>query len=133
MPHCRATMGHSFVEGIHEAKTEMTASLHEIFESRSVAIVGASKDPAKAGHQVVRTLLAAGYPGGIFPVNPNEKEILGLPCYSSIAEIKERLDLIVVSLPGKAVITVMEEAEQRGDVKGVVVLAGGVAEGGVPG
>ena len=125
-------MGHSFVEGIHEAKTEMTASLHEIFESRSVAIVGASKDPAKAGHQVVRALLAAGYPGGIFPVNPNEKEILGLPCYSSIAEIKERLDLIVVSLPGKAVITVMEEAEQRGDVKGVVVLAGGFAETAIP-
>jgi acetyltransferase len=38
----------------------------------------------------------------------------------------------VVSLPGKAVITVMEEAEQRGDVKGVVVLAGGFAETAIP-
>jgi acyl-CoA synthetase (NDP forming) len=110
----------------------MTASLREIFESRSVAVVGASKDPLKAGHQVVRTLLAAGYLGKIYPVNPNEKEILGLPCYSSIAEIKEPLDLIVISLPGKAVITVMEEAEQRGDVKGVVVLSAGFAETAIP-
>jgi acetyltransferase len=110
----------------------MTASLRQIFESRSVAVVGASKDPFKAGHQVVRTLLAAGYLGKIYPVNPNEKEILGLPCYSSIAEIKEPLDLIVISLPGKAVITVMEEAEQRGDVKGVVVLSAGFAETAIP-
>jgi len=110
----------------------MTASLRQIFESRSVAVVGASKDPFKAGHQVVRTLLAAGYLGKIYPVNPNEKEILGLPCYSSIAEIEEPLDLIVICLPGKAVITVMEEAEQRGDVKGVVVLSAGFAETAIP-
>jgi len=63
----------------------MTASLREIFESRSVAIAGASKDPSKAGHQVVRTLLSAGYPGKVYPVNPNENEILGLPCYSSLS------------------------------------------------
>ncbi len=110
----------------------MPASLHEIFESRSVAVVGASRDPFKAGHQVVRTLLAAGYLGRIYPVNRNEEEILGLPCYGSIAEIGEPLDLIVVSLPGKAVITLMEEAEQRGDVKGVVVLSAGFAETGIP-
>jgi acetate---CoA ligase (ADP-forming) len=110
----------------------MTASLHQIFESRSVAVVGASRDPSKAGHQVVRTLLAAGYLGKIYPVNRNEKDILGLPCYSSIAEIKEPLDLIVISLPGKAVVTVMEEAEQRGDVRGVVVLSGGFAETAIP-
>jgi acetyltransferase len=110
----------------------MTASLREIFEARSVAVVGASRDPFKAGHQVVQTLQAVGYPGRIFPVNPNEEEILGLPCYRSIAEIREPLDLLVISLPGKAVIAVMEEAEQRGDVKGAVVLSAGFAETAVP-
>lgn len=110
----------------------MTASLREIFEARSVAVVGASKDPFKAGHQVVRTLLTVGYIGKIYPVNPSENEILGLPCFSSIAEIKEPLDLIVISLPGKAVLSVMEEVEQRGDVKGVVVLSAGFAETAIP-
>ncbi|MGD8455206.1 MAG: acetate--CoA ligase family protein [Anaerolineales bacterium] len=110
----------------------MTASLREIFESRYVAVVGASKDPSKAGHQVVRTLLAVGYLGEVYPVNPNEKEILGLTCYKSIAEIEEPLDLIVICLPGKTVIRVMEEAEQRGDVKGVVVLSAGFAETAIP-
>jgi acyl-CoA synthetase (NDP forming) len=110
----------------------MTASLREIFESGSVAVAGASKNPSKAGHQVVRTLLNVGYLGKIYPVNPNENEILGLPCYESVAEIKEPLDLIVICLPGKAVITVMEEAEQRGDVKGVVVLSAGFAETAIP-
>jgi acyl-CoA synthetase (NDP forming) len=110
----------------------MTASLRQVFESRSVAVVGASKDPLKAGHQVVRTLLGAGYVGRIYPVNPNEDEILGLPCYNSITEIEEPLDLLVISLPAQAVITVMEEAEQRGDVKGAVVLSGGFAETAIP-
>jgi acyl-CoA synthetase (NDP forming) len=110
----------------------MTASLREIFESRSVAVAGASKDPFKAGHQVVRTLLAVGYLGKVYPVNPNENEILGLPCYRSITEIKEPLDLIVICLPGKVVIKVMEEAEQRGDVKGAVVLSAGFAETAIP-
>ncbi|MCS7178035.1 MAG: acetate--CoA ligase family protein [Anaerolineae bacterium] len=110
----------------------MRTSLREIFEARSVAVVGASKDPSKAGHQVVRTLLTAGYAGRIYPVNPNETEILGLPCYRSITDIGGPLDLVVVGLPGRAAVTVMEEAEQRGDVKGVVVLSAGFAETGIP-
>jgi acetyltransferase len=110
----------------------MPASLREIFESRSVAVVGASRDPLKAGHQVVRSLLDAGYPGKILPVNRNEREVLGLLCYGSIADVQEPIDLIVVSLPGKAVLQVIEEAEQRGDVKGVVVLSAGFAETGIP-
>lgn len=110
----------------------MTATLRQVFESRSIAVVGASKDPSKAGHQVVRSLVAAGYMGKVYPVNPNENEILGLPCYSSIVAIEEPLDLIVMCLPGRAVITVMEETEQRGDVKGVVVLSAGFAETAVP-
>ncbi len=110
----------------------MAVSLREIFEAQSVAVVGASRDPFKAGHQVVRTLMSVGYLGRIYPVNPNESEILGLPCYRSIAEIREPLDLVVVCLPGKAAVTVLEEAERRGDVKGVVVLSAGFAETGIP-
>jgi acyl-CoA synthetase (NDP forming) len=110
----------------------MTASLRQVFESRSIAVVGASQDPSKAGHQVVRSLVTAGYMGKVYPVNPSGKEILGLPCYSSIVAIEEPLDLIVICLPGRAVITVMEEAEQRGDVKGVVVLSAGFAETAIP-
>lgn len=110
----------------------MTASLRQVFESRSIAVVGASKDPSKAGHQVLRSLVTAGYMGKVYPVNPNENEILDLPCYSSISAIEEPLDLIVICLPGRAVITVMEEAEQRGDVKGVVVLSAGFAETAIP-
>ncbi len=110
----------------------MAVSLREIFEARSVAVIGASRDSLKAGHQVVRTLLSVGYQGKIYPVNPNETEILGLQCYRSITAIPEPLDLIVVSVPGRTVLSVMEEAAQRGDVKGVVVLAGGFAETAIP-
>ncbi len=110
----------------------MSVSLREIFEARSVAVVGASRDPFKAGHQVVRTLLTAGYRGRVYPVNPNEEELLGLPCYPSVAAIPDPVDLVVVCLPGRAAVAVMEEIERRGDVKGVVVISAGFAETGIP-
>lgn len=110
----------------------MAVSLREIFEARSVAVVGASRDPFKAGHQVVRTLLTVGYRGRVYPVNPNEKEILGLPCYPSVTDIPDPVDLVVVCLPGRAAVAVMEEVERRGDVKGAVVISAGFAETGIP-
>ena len=49
-----------------------------LFEPRGVAIIGASRDPNKIGHKFVQNIIASGYKGGIFPVNPQGGEILGM-------------------------------------------------------
>jgi acetyltransferase len=107
-------------------------SLSDIFDARSVAVVGASADPGKAGYQVLKTLLTMGYQGKVFAVNPKEREILGVTCHSSILDIKSPLDLLVISLPATHVLGTMRQAVKRGDIQGAVVLSAGFSETAVP-
>jgi len=52
--------------------------------ARSVAVVGASKDPAKLGHVLLRNILDYGFAGDVYPVNPSGGEILGRPVYANL-------------------------------------------------
>ena len=103
--------------------------LDYILNARSVAVVGASKVETKRGFQTIRTLLEDGYAGRIFPVNPKEKEILGLKCYQKVSEIDEDVDLALVATPARLVPTVLEDCGQKG-VHGAVILAAGFGETG---
>src|SRR5437879_5159770 len=55
-------------------------NLRSFFEPRSVAVVGASPDPARGGHRIVRNLLEH-FRGRVYAVNPRATEVLGLPTY----------------------------------------------------
>jgi acyl-CoA synthetase (NDP forming) len=113
------------------SKSAARASLFDIFKSRSVAVVGASNDPHKAGHQVLKTLLREQYAGDIYAVNPRETAVLGLKCYASIKDVPSGLELLIISVPALAVVPIMEEAEKRPDVLGAVILSAGFSETGV--
>ena len=64
-------------------------------EAKTIAMVGASPNPAKASHGVMRYLLAQGY--RVIPVRPLDcDEILGVPCVATLAEIDEPIDLVDV-------------------------------------
>ena len=60
------------------------------------AVVGASRDPKKYGHQVYKDLRKAGY--HVYPVNPNADEILGDRCYPSIEDLPVKPDVVDLSL-----------------------------------
>jgi acyl-CoA synthetase (NDP forming) len=106
--------------------------LAEIFNPRSIAVIGASGNPAKSGYQILKTLIDEGYRGQIFAVNPKEREILGVVCYASILDVPAPLDLLVISLPAPQVLAVMAQAAQRGDIKGAVVVSAGFSETAIP-
>ena len=64
-------------------------------ETRTIALVGASPNPDRPSHGVMRYLLAQGY--RVIPVRPLTcEEVLGAPCVSSLAEIDEPIDLVDV-------------------------------------
>jgi predicted CoA-binding protein len=63
-------------------------------EARTIAVVGASPDPARPSHGVTAYLLRAGY--RVLPVNPLADEVLGLRCFASLAELEEPVDLVDV-------------------------------------
>ncbi len=103
----------------------------EIFYPTSVAIIGASRNPQKAGHQLMKSLLAEGYTGKIYPVNPGEKEILSLECHDSLKSIKQPVDAAVFCIPAFATLEIMKEAAGRGDVKTAIIVSAGFSETGI--
>ncbi|MFN2421815.1 MAG: acetate--CoA ligase family protein [Gemmatimonadota bacterium] len=107
----------------------MPRGLRPLFTPRSVALIGASRDPRKRGHQAVKALLEAGYRGRIIPVNPRGGEILGLAVVRRIEDLDEPPELAFVSTPAAAVPRVLTACGERG-IRAAVVVAGGFREAG---
>jgi acetyl coenzyme A synthetase (ADP forming)-like protein len=106
--------------------------MKELFEAGSIAVVGASHKPAKVGHIIVKNLIASGYRGHLYPVNPKSEEILGLKCYPDLASVPGEVEMAVVVVPNLIVPQVMEEAGAKG-VKVAVVISAGFREVGKDG
>lgn len=110
----------------------MTHLSDYFFKPQGVAIIGASGDPAKLSHGVVRNLKAHGYAGPIYPINPRGGEILGLTVYPTIAAVPDPIELAVIMIPAPMVPQALEECGQRG-LKAVIVVTGGFKEAGPEG
>ena len=65
-----------------------------LVDARTIAIVGASANPARASHDIMQRILAAGYQ--VIPVNPNETEILGQRAYPSLRDVPVPVDIVDV-------------------------------------
>lgn len=107
-------------------------SLEHLFWPKSVAIVGASNNPGKAGHQILKTLVEEKFQGKIFAVNTSENEVFGLKCYKSLKEIPDTVEMVVISIPAPGVPDVMRQAAERGDVRAAIIVSAGFAETGIP-
>ncbi len=102
------------------------------FEPRAVAVLGASRDPAKFGHWTVDILLRAGFPGKVYPVNPGTEEILGLKCWPDVREIPGPVDLACICQPAPKVRPLLEACVEK-KVPLVVIFSSGFAETGPEG
>ena len=81
-------------------------------EARTIALVGASPNAARPSNSVMRYLLDAGY--RVLPVRPHVREILGVPCVSTLAELEEPIDLVDVFRRAEACPDVTQEAVEAG-------------------
>lgn len=106
--------------------------LEKLFQPTSVAVVGASENPGKLGHQVLANLIASGFGGAIYPVNPKAHEILGHKAYASVSDIPGPVDLVVVVIPNKFVAEVLDESGKKG-VKAAIIITAGFREAGADG
>ena len=101
--------------------------IEDLFTPRSIAIIGASRNPAKVGHTILKNAIKSGYKGRIYPINPKAEEILGVKCYKSILDVPEEVNLAVIAIPAHAVLDVAEECGEKG-VKYLVVISAGFKE-----
>ena len=106
--------------------------LDAILRPSSVAVVGASRTPNTIGHQIVHNLVAYGFTGPVYPINPKATAICSIPALHSVSELPREVDLAVISVPKQHVLEAAELCGQRG-VKGLVVITAGFKEVGGPG
>ena len=105
----------------------MSESIKALFRPKSIAVVGASRQPGKIGYEILANIIKYGFKGKVYPINPKADNILGLKAYPSISAIGEPVDLVVVSIPAKYTIDVIEDAGKAG-AKAAAVIASGFKE-----
>lgn len=106
-----------------------TEQLKHLFDPSTIAVIGASNKKMKWGYIVPANIVAGGYTGQIYPVNPHEETILERPVFKSVKEIPGEVDLAVVTVPAEHVIGVIRECVEKG-VKVCIVISGGFSETG---
>jgi len=107
-------------------------SLDNLLRPGSVAVVGASEDVNKHGYRLLRNLIAGGYEGCIYPVNPRAGTVLGLKSYASLGDIPGRVDLAVIIIPASLVLDAVREAVAA-RVGSLVIITAGFGETGEQG
>ena len=107
-------------------------SLESFFSPRSVAIVGASRQKGKVGYEILYNMVHGGFEGKIWPVNRDADTMEGLKCYPDLVSIGETPDLVIIIVPAKFVLSVMEQCVQVG-TKAVIIITAGFKETGAEG
>ncbi len=110
-----------------QAGGSATHRLDALLNARSIAVVGASADPAKITGRPIAYMLSRGYKGELFPVNPSRTEVQGLACFPSIQAIGKPVDLTIIGTAAARVESAVREGIACG-VKAFVIFSSGFAE-----
>ena len=105
----------------------MVHRLESFFKPKTIAVVGASKNSTKIGHAVLKNILISDYECDVYPINPNEKEILGQKCYKKVTNAPGIIDLVIISVPAKIVPQIMSDCVNK-KVKNVIIISSGFSE-----
>lgn len=109
-----------------------SSGLDAVFNPGSVAVIGASSAFAKWGQLILSNIVAGGFRGKVFPVNPRHKLMYGLPVYRSVQDIPEHVDLAFITTPAQTVPSILEACGEK-RVRGVVLITSGFSETGEAG
>jgi acetyl coenzyme A synthetase (ADP forming)-like protein len=107
--------------------TAEAASMARLLAPSTVAVVGASREPGKIGNAVMQNLLAQGFRGVVYPINPHTTSVAGVPAYPSVLDVPGPVDLAIVVRPAADVLEVVDECAQK-KVHALVILSAGFAE-----
>lgn len=108
---------------------QTTSSLTALLRPRSVAVIGASRDPASIGYRLLQTILNGKFRGAVYPVNPRATSIGGLQTFPSVRAVPKPVDLAIIVVRHQAVFQVVSDCAAAG-VKALIVVSAGFAETG---
>lgn len=99
-------------------------NIEKLFHSKRVAVIGASNTPGKVGYAIVKNLMEADFDGEVIPINLNEKEIQGIPAFTSVLKVNKTIDSAVICVPAQFVPSVLKECAQKGINAAIIITAG---------
>ncbi len=103
------------------------SDLDQLFAPDAVAVFGASDREGSLGSMVFRNLLAAGFKGQCYAINPKHAKVQGHPCWPDLAALERRVDLALIATPAKTVPGILDQCGSFG-VRAAVVHSAGFAE-----
>ncbi|KAB7742426.1 GNAT family N-acetyltransferase [Nostocoides sp. F2B08] len=104
-------------------------SMSSILTPRSIAVIGASTNPDAIGHLVLRNIVENGFTGSLAAVNAKAPEILGVPSFPRVGDVPDEVDLAIVAVPARNMLSVVEQCADKG-VRSLLVISSGFAESG---
>lgn len=103
-----------------------------LFSPQSIAVIGASTKTGSVGYTLTENLLKNGYSGKVYPVNPKTDTLFDLPCYKSVSDIPNTIDLAIIIVPAALVPVVLREAGEK-NIRAAVIVSSGFKETGETG
>ncbi len=103
------------------------SNLDSFFKPKSIAVVGASNTSTKIGHSALKNILISDYDCDIYPINPNEEEILRLKCYPKLTDVPKKIDLAIIAVPAPIVKSIIKDCVKK-DIKWAIIISSGFGE-----
>lgn len=100
------------------------SGLDAIFRPRSVAVIGASREPASIGGIVFANLLKRGFTGAVYPINPKASSVQSVRAYPTIGDVPDPVDLAIIVVPWQHTLAALEACGQKGVRAAVIITAG---------
>ena len=107
-------------------------NLGRIFNPTRIALVGVTQNPNSVGGKVLGNLVGGGFRGVVYPVNPGQEAVLGVPCYPDVAAVPRTPDLAIICSPAAEVPAQVAACGEAG-IRGLIVVSAGFKETGEPG
>ena len=112
----------------HQVRMEkMLSDLKTLFNPENIAVIGASTTFGKWGQVIFSNILAGGFKGRVFPVNPKGGKMFGLDVFQRITDIPDDVDLAFITTPSETVPGLLEALGEK-NVKGAVIITSGFSE-----
>jgi acyl-CoA synthetase (NDP forming) len=108
-------------------QSQTLSSIRAILGARSVAVVGVSSNTEKWGYIILENILAGGYQGKLYGVNPKIKQILGIEVFPTVLDLPDEIDILIICVPAAQVKDVLSQAIEK-KVKGVILVTSGFRE-----
>ncbi|MEA3477055.1 MAG: GNAT family N-acetyltransferase [Bacteroidota bacterium] len=107
-------------------------TLDKIFKPRRIAIVGVSSNAQNVGNIALKNLVAGGFNGVVYPINPKHEAVMGIQCYPDIDSLPKVPDLVVICTGAKSVPGLVKQCGEAG-ILGLIIMSAGFKESGEAG